>query len=204
MSHLFESIKVLNGRVRNLRYHQERVDRAYTELSSKGSINLRKYIRDISLPETGIHKLRVSYNTVDQSISHRITPYVEKPIRSLRLVETTHSYSHKYEDREFINKAYVQKQVADDILFVTNNIIKDTSYCNVAFYNGKDWLTPKDPLLCGTMRAQLMSRGIIKEFEIKVEDLGGFTKCRLFNAMINWSARKEVGMDKISPIYSPF
>ena len=198
MSHLFESIKVLNGRVRNLRYHQERVDSACAELSTTTSINLRKYIRTISLPKKGIHKLRVSYNTLDQSISHRIIPYIEKPINSLAVVETTHQYSHKYEEREFINKAYAQKEEVDDILFVTNNIIKDTSYCNVAFFDGKEWLTPKHPMLRGTMRAKLISKGIIKEHEIKVQDLDGYTKCRLFNAMINWSARKELEVNKIS------
>jgi len=195
MSHLFESIKVLNGRVRNLTYHQARVSRAFSELSTHSSIKLKPYIRSLDLPKEGVHKLRITYSLQKGISKHSITAYIEKEIKTLTLVETRKDYSHKFEDRDFINDAYANKGEADDVLFVVNGVIKDTSYCNIAFFDGKDWFTPKDPMLKGTMREQLLHKGVIKEKEILVGDLSFYKKARVFNAMINWSRGKEVEIE---------
>jgi 4-amino-4-deoxychorismate lyase len=137
--------------------------------------------------------LRISYDIKSNSGLSKIEAYKAKEINSLKLIELKEeSYMHKFEDREFINSFYEKRGNASDVLFYRNNKILDTSYCNIAFFNGKEWLTPKIPLLKGTMREQLINKGIIVEKDIPLEDIQNFKKARLFNAMILWSDKKEL------------
>jgi 4-amino-4-deoxychorismate lyase len=53
----------------------------------------------------------------------------------------------------------------------------------VVFFDGKDWWTPKNPLLEGTCRARLLAQGIIKETALGVEDLKNFKGLKLVNAL---------------------
>ena len=69
--------------------------------------------------------------------------------------------------------------ICDDILIVKQGFITDTSYSNVLFYNGKEWLTPTHPLLKGTQRASLLDQEIIRVAEIRLEDLHHFKKVTL-------------------------
>ena len=62
----------------------------------------------------------------------------------------------------------------------------DTSFTNLAIYDGTDWLTPKHPLLAGTKRAWLLQRGIIREADITLADLLKAPKVSLFNSMIDF------------------
>jgi Aminotransferase class IV. len=55
-------------------------------------------------------------------------------------------------------------------------------------FDGKDWFTPKLPLLRGTCRTALIDNGIIKEKDIRPEELSSYSFVRLFNAMIKWGA----------------
>lgn len=200
MSHLFESIRVINGQVRNLKYHQKRVDRAYEFYGQKDVLNLRKEIDQLNIPPSGLFKLRISYSTEsNRVIKSSITAYEMKRIESLRIAEWADSekYDHKYEDRSYINESYREKGEADDILFVENGMVLDTSYCNVAFFDGKEWVTPRRPLLEGTMRAKLIEKGVIREKGVSVAEISSFHKVRLFNAMILWSDRKDVRVEKI-------
>ena len=69
-----------------------------------------------------------------------------------------------------------------------NGLLTDTSIANIALYDGNDWCTPLHPLLKGTKRAELLDKGVLKEKEIKKEELSSFSAVRLFNAMIGWGA----------------
>ena len=76
----------------------------------------------------------------------------------------------------------------DDILIVRRGLLTDTSIANIALFDGKDWFTPKLPLLRGTCRTALIDNGIIKEKDIRPEELSSYSFVRLFNAMIKWGA----------------
>jgi len=76
----------------------------------------------------------------------------------------------------------------DDILIVRRGLLTDTSIANIALFDGKDWFTPKLPLLRGTCRTALIDSGIIKEKNIRPEELSSYSFVRLFNAMIKWGA----------------
>ena len=66
-----------------------------------------------------------------------------------------------------------------------NGLITDTSYANVAFYNGKDWITPSRPLLMGVKRTELFEQKKIRAADICTRQLGDFSEIKLFNAMIS-------------------
>ena len=51
--------------------------------------------------------------------------------------------------------------------FVKNGRLTDTSYSNIALFDGNRWVTPAHPLLKGTMRQSLIDKGLLKEKGIK-------------------------------------
>jgi 4-amino-4-deoxychorismate lyase len=200
MSHLFESIRLINGQVRNLSYHQDRVNRAFEDYKTPCHLHLKALIKAHDLPQKGLYKLRISYAINYKKVELKTSPYNSKKIKSLKLIELENeSYLNKYEDRGFIDAHYKSKESYDDVLFYRDNKILDTSYCNIAFYNGKKWLTPKEPLLRGTMREQLIAKGKIIKKDISIHEISSFKKARLFNAMILWGDKKDININKIQP-----
>ena len=113
----------------------------------------------------------------------RSLPYAS--VHSLRLVTCDEiDYSYKSTDRQCLNDLFAQRAGHDDILIIRDGLLTDTSICNVALWNGTSWITPARPLLCGTMRAYLLDKGLVQAEDIPVEDLPKYTRIRLFNALI--------------------
>jgi 4-amino-4-deoxychorismate lyase len=111
--------------------------------------------------------------------------YIPKQIQTLRLVlNDAIQYEHKYLDRPYFDKL-LQSANADDILIVQHGLITDSSFANVVFYDGKNWVTPARPLLFGTKRQIFLERGVIQEKEIACTDLNQFTHAALINAMLD-------------------
>lgn len=114
-----------------------------------------------------------------------------RTISSLQVVcDDTISYSYKSCDRSQLNALAAKKGDCDEIIIVKNNLITDTSFTNLAIFDGNNWLTPKHPLLHGTQRALLLDNGLIKEADITVDDLIKAKRIRLFNAMIDFGERE--------------
>ena len=104
----------------------------------------------------------------------------------MKLVEDNEiDYSFKSTDRACLNSLAAQKGDCDEVLIVKNGLLTDTSFTNVAVFDGERWLTPKHPLLLGTKRASLLERQVIKEADISVETLMNAQKVSLINAMID-------------------
>ena len=98
-------------------------------------------------------------------------------------------YSHKYIERENLNALFTQKGECDDVLIVKKGMITDSSYANVVFFDGKDWWTPKTPLLKGTCRARLLHQGIINEVLLEVNDIKNFKGLKLVNSLRDMDQR---------------
>jgi len=71
----------------------------------------------------------------------------------------------------------------------------------MGIFNGKEWLTPEQPLLKGTQRAALLEKEQIETAVIGVDDLHYFTKVRLINAMIRFEDRLDIAMEKLNRIF---
>jgi len=50
----------------------------------------------------------------------------------------------------------------------------------------KQWFTPEEPLLQGTMRAKLLDEDFLQTRQIKKSDLKNYTHVALMNAMIGF------------------
>ena len=92
----------------------------------------------------------------------------------------------------------LKKKEADDILIIKNELVTDTSIANIAFFDGKKWLTPKTPLLKGVTRTRLLDNSEIFEADIHFRELKKYKKVALLNAMIDFDIIAE---DKIKALY---
>ena len=183
MCRLIESIRVENGIPLNLEYHQRRVDRSRKILfGAADRLDLSQIFPSIP-PSGGTVKWRVVYGlTVVEST---FGPYVAGKIRSLQMVRNNEArYPFKYHDRAAISDMYRRKGKCDDILVIRNGLVTDTSYANIVFFDGSSWITPRNPLLCGTCRERLLETGRIREEEITEQDVWKFVSASLVNAML--------------------
>ncbi len=187
-----ETIKIDNGKVHHLAYHQQRYE---SVLDYFGIKNTREELSNLlEVPEDGLYRCRFVYRITKNTHSIKIEylPYEKKEIRSLRLVfdDKVH-YEMKSTNREYLQRLYSMRKSCDDILIVKNSLITDTTIANIAFYDQNRWITPKQPLLKGTTRARLLDEGQLLEKDIRVEDIKQFSKIALMNAMIGFDPLQE-------------
>ena len=187
---LLESILLVDGNFPLLDYHQARMDSATEKLFGNGvKHKLWEWIKASPFPLIGRYKCRILYGKQMGQPEYQIYEY--KPIQKLQLIEANHlNYSLKFSDRTSLNQLHQQKKEADDVLIVHNDLLTDTTYCNIAFFDGNEWFTPANPLLKGVRRAFLLDQGLIKAAELKVDDISHFSHFKCFNAMIGWEESK--------------
>ena len=142
------------------------------------------------------YKARVVYG--EQGVEAvEYAPYFIRNINSLQVVaDDTITYGYKSTDRSRLNALVAQKGNRDDIIIVKHGLLTDTSFTNLAIFDGKHWVTPRHPLLPGTKRAALLDKGMIQEADITLEDLRNANKVSLFNAMIEFGER-EIAMENV-------
>lgn len=186
MSLFVESIKLKDGVFSRLKLHQERVNKAFdANFQDEEPISIFEILNQYAIPQDGIYKCRIVYDADVQLVE--IVPYVRREIKSLKLVVTNiETHTFKQENRTLYNEAFAQRGNCDDVLLVRNGLLTDTSYCNVALYNGENWFTPRVPLLYGVDRADLLASGKLIEKDIEVSELKDYTQIALFNAMIEF------------------
>lgn len=197
MSPLVESIKLKDGVVYNLNYHQERLNRSMKELFSMAhAIDLAKELSVIQVSDLGIYKIRVVYGPTIEKIE--VQPYTYRIVKSLKVVyHNDIDYHLKYTDRRVLNVLYSQKENCDDIIIVKNELVTDSFSSNLLFFDGKKWLTSDSPLLMGTQRQYLLDNGLISESRIAAKDLASFQKVGLINAMIDFDEMPVVPLERI-------
>lgn len=178
-----ETIKILDGKIYNLSYHQERYESVLQALGIEEKKNLAEFINP---PEWGLYRCRLVYNETDIEVTYH--EYKKREISTLKLIfENEIDYVHKSIDRKVLDNLFDKREDADDILIIKELFVTDTSIANIAFFTqeGK-WITPKTPLLKGTTRARLLDEGKIIEADIKVHELRSFPKVALLNAMVDF------------------
>ena len=202
MNQFVETIKIKEGKAMALPYHQARMERTirhfFPSLNATTMPCLEEIItpreelinprEELIIPRVNIKlfKCRVVYG--EQGVEAvEYTPYTMRTIRTLKIIEANDiDYSYKSTDRTELNRLTAQKGDCDDIVIVKNGLITDTSFTNLAIFDGHHWLTPAHPLLAGTKRAFLLDQGTIIEKDLTPDDLMKADKIRLFNAMIDF------------------
>ncbi len=175
----FETIRVFDGKICNLEWHQRR-------LSTISMLRLEDGLASVVLPQKGVYKLRVSYSH-DEFGAIDISSYSARKIERLKVVECDEiEYSRKMNDRSALDRLFTQRGQADDILIVRKGQLSDTSICNILLWDGLEWFTPNEPLLRGTTIARLIYTSLVKERKIMLDDIPKFRSFMLVNAMMDF------------------
>ncbi len=186
---LIETIKIENGKVYNLKWHNKRCNKSRFELFNKKSpIDLKDYIKNF--PKKGLFRCRIVYNKDILSVEY--IPYTIKRNKSFKIVSSNIDYRYKYSNREELNKLKENNILYDEVIIEKNGLLTDTTIANIAFFNGKEWITPKKPLLEGTLRAKLLDKKILVKKDIKSDSLKHFSHYALMNAMIGFQIQKNI------------
>jgi 4-amino-4-deoxychorismate lyase len=185
---LLETIKIEDGFVYNLPYHQQRCTRSREILyGCTDIINLQNIILP---PDKGLYRCRILYHTKIQSIEY--IPYTPKEIHKLKIVPSSIEYDLKYADRKNLDTLLDHHEDFDEIIIEKEGYLRDTTISNIAFHDGEKWITPKKPLLKGTMREKLLDEGFLYPVNIKKENLHTYTQVALINAMVGFKPLNNV------------
>lgn len=188
-----ETIKSIDGDIQNLEYHQRRLQRV---LSSFENAKVHNLVQLLHPPKKGLYRCRVLYD--DTSINIEYILYKKRSVKTLKIIYNDEiEYSKKYANREAIDELFALRARCDDILIVKAGLVRETSIANIAFYNGTQWFTPKRVLLEGTTRQRYLKSGKLVEKDIFVDDLKGFTKVALMNAMIDFDIIAEENIGEV-------
>ncbi len=179
---LLETIKIEDGGVFNLSYHQARCDESRKALfHSTDRLDISSLIQ---APPKGLYRCRILYDEKIHSIEY--IPYSPKEIHKLKIITSDIIYNYKYANREELNTLLQKQYDTDEIIIEKEGYLADTTIANIAFYDGKQWFTPEKPLLKGTMRAKLLDEGFLHTRKIKKEEISVYTHFALMNAMIGF------------------
>jgi 4-amino-4-deoxychorismate lyase len=179
---LLETIKIEDGEIHNLSYHQHRCTKSRQILfDCHDVLDLSSFI---DAPKTGLYRCRIIYGEVLHSIKY--IPYTPKEIQSVKIVSSDIEYSLKYANRDALNALLESNKDVDEVIIEKKGYLTDTTISNIAFFDGEQWVTPVKPLLEGTMRAKLIDEGFLQPKEIRKKDLQNYSKVALMNAMIGF------------------
>lgn len=185
MCQFIETMCVEQGRIINLDYHLERIKNTRKHFWNTEKTVSTDQLLALAATQNCRAKLRFTYdkeNIYDLSC----TPYKTRKIKRLKLLESNDiEYNYKSVDRTALNLLKVQTEPTDEIIIVKQNCLTDTSYTNIALFDGSQWITPSTPLLKGTRRAQLLDAGRLIEREVLATDLKSFQSISLINAMMD-------------------
>ena len=184
MHQFVETIRIEGGKAMNLPLHEARMNATRAHFAPHAApISLQKWLDDAPISEERI-KARVVYDA-DGVCETTFQTYKRREIQWLRMVEDNNiSYTFKSTDRHELDRLLARRDGCDEVLIVKNGLVTDTSFTNVAFFDGHKWFTPTQPLLNGTMRQWLLLHGQLTEAQITPASLASFQRIMLFNAMI--------------------
>ncbi len=198
MYQLVESIRSEDGKLLNIRFHNERIIMSLWDLFRlKTDIDLEKLLTIPETAKTGIFKCRIEYDTEIRKVE--FIPYTLRIIKSLKVVEDNKiDYAYKFADRQRITELLSMREKADDILIIKNRLVTDTSSANVVFRDiFGNWITPSTFLLPGTKRASLLKSGRIKEAVITIENISKYIEVKLINAMIGLEDTEGISISNL-------
>lgn len=182
MCRFIETICVEDGRAQRLAYHNARLNATRKQFwPGAPEVDLASLVD--AKEAAGRIRCRVTY--AEQVLGVEYFPYHVRSVRNLKLVEADDvDYRYKYADRTVFDALMRQRGEADEVLIVRRGLLTDTSFTNIALWDGEHWFTPARPLLEGTKRQFLLDRGILIPADIPFRALASYRCISLFNAML--------------------
>ena len=181
MFSFLETICIENGLLKNLPYHQKRVNDTFESMYPDGvPFDLSDALSKQNVPSSGIYRIRIIYEEQIKSIE--FIPYQEKKIASLKIVNSGEfDYGFKWADRTYFAQTLAEK-------------IQDCTRANLAFFKNGIWYTPKNPLHWGTTRTRLIDEKKIQETDIFLNELSSYSHICLINVFRELSLAKSLSV----------
>ena len=199
-----ETIRIQDGHVCHLSNHTDRMRRTAdhfgftaptlpTDLSSLVPDELR----------TGTVRCRVLYDHTLREVT--FTPYRRRQIERLFAVDAdTTDYAFKYADRAPLARPQISLAETDELLFIRDGCLTDTSYTNLVLRRGHELVTPDTFLLDGTCRRRLLRTGRICTARIRLQDLATYDELLLINAMMPLHEAIRLPISAVQPDFYTF
>ena len=190
MSPCFETMFYENGSVRNMEYHQKRFDLTrYRLFKTAEKIDLENIISCCQIEN--MSRVKVIYHK--EVVKIECSPLTDRDFKTFRLTESNIKYSYKYMDRKELESIKKRNTDVDDvIIYNSEGLLKDTTIANIALYIEGNWVTPKRPLLHGTVREKLLKEKFLTAKDLMIEDINIATNFAIMNALIGF---KEIEGD---------
>lgn len=190
----FESICIKNKLPQHLYLHQNRINYTLKKFHKKHDyINLKTIISKLDFQNMKIYKVKIIYsNTLKDIILEEYKPKIHTLFKFIKIKKNI--YKYKFLDRKIINQ--FKKKNKEEIIFILNNYITDTSYSNLIFKKNNKWYTPNTYLLNGTQRKYLIKNKKIQEVQISLNKLKEFNSFKLINAMNDIDSSYEYNLYK--------
>ncbi|HMS70680.1 MAG TPA: aminotransferase class IV [Saprospiraceae bacterium] len=185
MCQLLESIRIENGKVRLMDWHNARAERSMADLFGiRQKMDMRKYIVLDQDHKQDIHKCRIVYGKHGVE-KVEISTYPPRIIQKIKIVEGGNiSYPYKTLERPALDRLYGQRGQHDEICILNSEgFVTDAYYFNFVFEVGGSYFTPSHALLPGVMKAYLEFHNRITQTAIHVDDIHKFERVHLINAM---------------------
>lgn len=189
-----ESIRLENQQLHFMEWHEARF--LHTQRANWGSIKYKNLDNIIKThpdfpKDDQKYKCRLVYSP--KALTITFTAYTPRVIRRLQPVQINKiDYTYKSTDRHAFNLLTNGLATDTEILIFKNGLLTDSSFSNLALYDGHNWYTPEVPLFQGVHRSYLLQKSILQKTEITQVQLKNYQKIRLINAMMDWEDTWEL------------
>ena len=196
---LIETMHVTNGNIKNFNYHLERVKKAYEYF--KWKFDEKEWVIKLTSSRFQVpgSKFQVSKDEFRLRITYSYNgirnietfPIQKREFNKFKVIDINFDYFLKKKNRKHFSILHSKFSAFDEFILIKNGLVTDTTISNLAFFDSKEWLTPKYPLLQGTKRAELIEKGVLKEINIHTSDLKYFEKMAMINAILGFYVIEE-------------
>lgn len=189
---LFETIAIIDGKVQNIFYHQQRMNNAFRYyFKQENNFALSEMINIPEEYQKGLVRCRIDYNTKEYQV--QFFHYIPKAIKTFQCVYVENfDYQFKYTDR--LELEQLKQTACDEIILVNNGFISDCSIGNLLFLKQGKWYSPNHYLLKGTQLSYLLDEQKISLVDIPVEALFDYEQIMVINALNPFDLERAVSI----------
>lgn len=179
-----ETIRIQDGHAHHVADHIDRMRR--TALHFGFTAPALPADLDALVPHTlrtGTVRCRIVYGHTLRELT--FTPYRRRRLERLIAVDAgAMDYAFKYADRSPLTRPQIPLTETDELLFVRDGYVTDTSYTNLILRRGDELVTPDTFLLDGTCRRRLLRTAQVRTAQVRLSDLSAYDELLLVNAMM--------------------
>ena len=199
-----ETIRIQDGHVCHLSDHADRMRRTADHFGFTAPT--LPHDLEARLPadlRTGTVRCRVLYDHTLREVT--FTPYRRRQIERLFAVDAgTTDYAFKYADRAPLTRPQISLAKTDELLFIRDGRLTDTSYTNLVLRRGDELVTPDTFLLDGTCRRRLLREGVVHTEPVRLHDLPTYDELLLINAMMPLREAIRLPISAVQPDFYTF